>query len=519
MAVSPVSPTSDVILPRKRNVLIINAYFDPWRTATPTRWFIPRAMAPYYLAGAFDRNRVDVKVWDEVFHGSMLDTRLFGWPDLVVFTGLTAAFDRAHQLSAYFRHANPSVVVAIGGPIARALPRLCEEIFDFTCQGDAEDIACVIRDVFDASCVAEELAPRFDLAVPTMGLGYLETTKNCNFACSFCSLTGEQRPYVAHSETSITSQLDALNRPLAIMVLDNNFYGNDRKSFHRRVELIGDRWRKGEFRGWGALVTGDFFKRPENVEFVAKNGCKALFSGVESFDPDVLKSFNKKQSVTSDPRALTEICAEHGMFFDYGMIVDFSQQTIAEVDDQLNAVLNEPAIPLPSLLSMTIPILGTPYFDESASAGRLMPNLLLSDMDGQKLVEWPKEPLEDVVPFVADLLRFRGRKAALAQHAVRHAWRWRKHFAWHETALAMIRPLHRFGGKINLGSLRQMRQSRREPPLTYSAMTDRLRSAYTPLIRLPSKFESCFEPLRVTDSDGALTERLLNGRATSRAAA
>jgi len=497
----------------KYKVLIVNAYFDPWRVATATRWFIPRSAAPFHLAGYFNRERVDVRVWDEVFDGALLDERLFGWPDLVVFTGLTAMFDRAHQLSAYFRHANPSVVTAIGGPIARALPALCAEVFDHACLGDVGEMADVIEEVFGRSCVSESGAPRVDLARPSMGIGYVETTKNCNFACSFCSLTGESRPYVAHSEDSIARQFDAMKRVFGVMVLDNNFYGNNRKSFERRVELIGERWRQGQFRGWGALVTGDLFKRPENLELMARNGCKGVFSGVESLDPAVLRSYNKKQSVTSDPRALTKACAENGMFFDYGFMVDLSRQTVAEVEVQLSSVLEDPTIPLPGLLTLTIPIVGTPYFDEAAEAGRLMPGVLLSDLDGQKIVEWPREPLETVVPFVADLLRFRGRKLALAKHSVRHAWHWRKHFTWDQTAMALIRPLHRFGGKVNFGSLRQMRQTFREPPLTYCATSDSLRSAYTPQVRLPSEFEKCFEPLRVTDPEGGLTDALLKARA------
>ncbi len=506
-------------LQAKRRVLIINAYFDPWRMATATRWFIPRSAAPSHLAGFFNRDLVDVRVWDEVFHGTLLEDRLFSWPDLVIFTGLTAMFDRAHQLSAYFRNANPSVITVIGGPIARALPAFCTEVFDYACQGDVEEIAAVIEDIFGPSHVSQDGTPRFDLATPSMGVGFLETTKNCNFACSFCSLTGEGRPYLAHSEESIARQFDAMKRVLAVMVLDNNFYGNSRQSFERRVELIGERWRQGQFRGWGALVTGDLFKRPENLAFMARNGCKGVFSGVESLDPAVLRTYNKKQSMTSDPRVLTRACAENGMFFDYGMMVDVAQQSVAEVETQVLSVLEDPQVPLPGLLTLTIPILGTPYFEESARAGRMMPNLLLSDLDGQKIVEWPRDPLETVVPFIADLLRFRGRKLALARHAVRHAWYWRRHFSWDQTAMALIRPLHRFGGKINLGTFQQMRQSFREPPLTYCAMSDRLRDAYRPRVRLPSKFAKCFQPLRVTDQNGRLTEELLKGRSRPVAAA
>ena len=113
-------------------VLIVNAYVHPWGSATPTQLFIPRAMTPYYLAGQFKRECVDVRVYDEVHHGMLLNPKLYAWPDLVVFTGLTAAFDRARQLCAHFQHANPKVITAIGGPIPRALPALCDSCLLYT---------------------------------------------------------------------------------------------------------------------------------------------------------------------------------------------------------------------------------------------------------------------------------------------------------------------------------------------------------------------------------------------------
>jgi len=490
---------------RKPRVLIVNAYVDPWRCAAPMRMFIPRAMAPYYLAGRFDRDRCEVRVYDEVYHGALLAPRLFDWPDLVVFTGLTAAFDRARQLSAYFRNARPDVAVAIGGPIARALPRLCGEVFDHVCLGDVESVDELIDAVLGDGHRAEDPAPRFDIAGWSFGLGFLETTRNCNFKCAFCSLTGENRPYQPYSDREIARQLEVMGRVQMLMVLDNNFYGSSRVDFERRTDLIGDHWRRGTFRGWGALVTGDFFKNPNNLKRVAANGCKALFSGVESLDPVVLKSFNKRQSLASDPRSLARMCAEHGVLFDYGMMLDFSQQTIAEIDGQVDGLLASPETPLPALMSLTIPILGTPYFDEAARAGRLMPNLRLSDLDGQKLVEWPKEPVERVVPYIADLLRFRGRKTALLRHAVRHAWSRRGSFDTIQSMISLIGPLARFGGTLRIGSPRQMRQTWREPPRTYCAMTDPLGASYRPTHRLAAKFARDFEPLFVTDGAGQPT--------------
>ncbi|MGB1256717.1 MAG: B12-binding domain-containing radical SAM protein [Thiolinea sp.] len=500
-------------MPVKPKVLIVNAYVHPWASATPTQLFIPRAMTPYYLAGQFNREQADIQVYDEVHHGALLDPGLFAWPDLVVFTGLTAAFDRARQLCAYFRHARPDVITVIGGPIPRALPVLCDSIFDYVCTGDVEALDQIIAETLGSHCLHEGIpVPRYDLLGFSYGVGYIETTRYCNFACSFCSLTGEKRKYASYSEESIKHQLEALPKTNVLMLLDNNFYGNHRGNFQERVHLLGDYWRRGKYRGWIALVTGDFFKKEANLSLVAENGCIGLFSGVESLDPEVLRNFNKHQSLLSDPKSLSLLCAKYGIVFDYGVIVDPAQQAIAEIDSQINALLADPAIPLPGLLSLTIPIVGTPYFEDAAQSGRLMPRLRISDLHGQKLVEWPKEPIEQVQPFIADLLRFRGRKTAMLKHTLQHTWLRRRSFNLQQLAFSFMRPVHNFGGTIRIGNLRQMRESWREPKLTYNAMTDGLGAMYRPLQPLPAKFTDYFKPLYVTNAEGGLTDEMINNQ-------
>ena len=499
----------------KPKVLVVNAYVHPWASATPTKLFVPRAMTPYFLAGQFNREQVEVKVYDEVYHGALLNTKFFAWPDLVVFTGLTAAFDRVRHLLAYFRHARPDVITVIGGPLPRALPKLCEPLFDYVCQGDVEALDEVIADALGTHCQAEKPAPRYDLMEFSYGMGYIEASRYCNFACSFCSLTGEQRKYSSYSLEGIERQLDTLGRVNVLMLLDNNFYGNNRKDFQERVCLLGRYWRKKQYRGWIALVTGDFFKKEDNLALVAENGCIGLFSGVESLDPEVLRNFNKRQSLLSDPKSLSQLCAKYGIFFDYGVIVDPAQQSMAEIDSQINGLLADPDTPLPGLLSLTIPIIGTPYFAEVARAGRLMPNIRISDLHGQKLVEWPQEPLEEVQAFVADLLNFRGRKLAMLKHTLRHTWRDRKYFDYQQLVFGFTRPLHNFGATLRIGSLKQMRQSWREAKPTYCAMTDSLGSSYQPLYSMPAKFADYFKPLYITDAEGNLTDDITREYAIS----
>ena len=80
--------------------------------------------------------------------------------------------------------------------------------------------------------------------------------------------------------------------------LDNNFYGSDRNHFRARVGLIDEVRRAGQLQHWGALVTNDFYRGEQNLELVKNAGCELLFSGLESFDNNWLRSFNKLQNTS-----------------------------------------------------------------------------------------------------------------------------------------------------------------------------------------------------------------------------
>ena len=64
---------------------------------------IPNALAPVLLAGILSRERCDIRLYNEVSDGflEIFAPELLAWPDVVVFTGLTAAFDRMLHITAY----------------------------------------------------------------------------------------------------------------------------------------------------------------------------------------------------------------------------------------------------------------------------------------------------------------------------------------------------------------------------------------------------------------------------------
>ena len=226
---------------RRKRVLIVNCYFPELRQPVKLTYGVPNALAPVMLGGAFSSTLCDVRLHNEVSHGFLEVFRqdLLSWPDMVVLTGLTDTFDRMLQITAYVRTVNPKVIVVAGGFPVRSLPRYSRRFFDYACQGDFEEIADVITEAFGAGYVDPEVLPRYDLA-DWIGqrLAYVESSRNCNFRCSFCTLTGQGRGYVKQSLDYLRRQIVGLGRREFLLIVDNQFHGADRQFFLDRLGLL-----------------------------------------------------------------------------------------------------------------------------------------------------------------------------------------------------------------------------------------------------------------------------------------
>ena len=145
MSDSAPDPMSRSYFPRKR-VLVVNCYLDYSREPIRRPNKFPQSVGAIYLAGACSRELCEVRCYDELSSGPLTDASLLGWADMLVLTGLTHCFDRLLHLTAYARTKNPKVIVVAGGPAVRALPRLSEKFFDYSCLGDIEELREVITD-------------------------------------------------------------------------------------------------------------------------------------------------------------------------------------------------------------------------------------------------------------------------------------------------------------------------------------------------------------------------------------
>lgn len=499
-------------------VLIVNCYSDNHRGARGNLLFVPQQMTVAVLAGLMHREKLDIKAHCEFSQGPFEDLAALRWADLLVLTGLNSAFDRMKQLVGYARAVNPAVAVAMGGSAARALPRLSRRYFDYVCTDDVEGIRDVLRDALGPGYEAERPLPRYDLARWPRLAGFAESSRNCNFRCSFCSMTAENRPFAAYDVECIRHQVEAMGYRRCVFFLDQNFYAGPRGFFRTRLALLRQLLEEGRLGGWAALVTADFYADPENLRLAKESGCIGFFSGVESFSREQIAAYRKKQNLILPQEEIIRRSLEAGLVFHYGMVFDPAERTVASLREEMEFIIGNPRLTLPSFLSFAIPLLGTPLFAERLRNGQLLPNLKLRDMDGRSVLCRPLDPLDRVVEFAAAMDRGAMPRRKLVAHALKFYARYRgKLTGWSmasglantwSMAFPMLGTNGRDRGVVGAAGGR-----------SYLTSTEPVGTLYRPLINIPDRLREHFSPLLVTDPGGNLTEAVYDDLAGSLEAA
>lgn len=493
----------------RKRILIVNCYFDDSRQPIRRTTKVPQAVGPIYLAGAFARELCDVRCYTELASGPLEDEKLLAWPDVLVLTGLTNSFDRMLHLTAYARTKNPKVIVIAGGPPVRSLPLLSKRVFDYTCLGDIEELQDVIEEALGRDYVSESMQPRYDLAYWLGRIGYVETTRYCNFKCSFCSLTAEGRNYKTYDLDYIRQQILASGKRRRMFFLDNNFYGSDRNHFRAKLELIKEMRAAAQFNEWGALVTNDFYGRDDNLKLIREAGCELLFSGLESFDNDWLRNFNKLQNTRAPQVEMISKSLNAGVVFSYGLMLDVTTRSVSDLKRELNFITGTPEITIPSFVTLSIPLLGTPYFYECLNNRTILPETKLRDMDGTTILQKPLDSLEEVVKFVDDLQSLKGFKSRVVKHSINFASLYRSKLTKMQMIFAVGAGLLVCAQSLSTSLTGLGWTARRARPRTFISTTEPLDHMYTPAFRVDSRYEDYFKPTMVTDKRGELHEDIL----------
>ncbi len=394
---------------------IISVFTDYHRRGRRNRLTVQPGIGPL-IAGLLPRD-IEIEIVNETWRDP-------DWSrdyDLLFLSSLHSDFDRARQISHYWRRRGAATVY--GGPLATAYPELCQPFFDTVVVGDPEaSVPAVYSDFAQRTLKARYVTtryeahrvrpPRFDLiAGQSFTPLCLEATRGCPFQCEFCVLTGlgtrhHVRP-VADVIRDIREGQEAVRRPWSplrhriVGFADNNIGGN----LPYLRELCAALAPLGLW--WYAAATFNVAASPELVRLMSRAGCRVLYVGLESFNPEAIRDMNKNQNIVAKIRAVIDNCRRNGILLISGLMISplvDDLEYLGAIPDHLEAC----GMHVPTFICFESPIPGTPHFRRLAARREpgLLPNALLRDFTGYTLTVRPaRAPLPEFVGAYRKLIK------------------------------------------------------------------------------------------------------------------
>jgi radical SAM superfamily enzyme YgiQ (UPF0313 family) len=137
-----------------------------------------------------------------------------------------------------------------------------------------------------------------------------------------------------------------------------------------RTDKLLDLMLKNRFRvRWSAQVRTEVTKHPEFVAKMRRAGCRMVYVGFESVNPDTLKDFNKRQTV-DDIRRSIEVFHRNSIDV-HGMFMLGSDSDTTEVFKTTSQFCSKMSLDYAQYAILT-PLPGTKVYEQFEREGRLL---------------------------------------------------------------------------------------------------------------------------------------------------
>ena len=253
----------------------------------------------------------------------------------------------------------------------------------------------------------------------------IESGRGCPYGCEFCTVTGFFGDSIRfRSNASVVDELLKLKEleqrqkgKIAAFFIDDNFAINPRRTKSLLREIIA---RHAQVP-WVAQISMNLLRDEELVSLIAEGGGKWIFMGLESIDPENLKSVRKGFNKPEEYKAILERLERYGLYAITSFIFGMESDSPGVAQRTLDVVRTwPPGLPVFGLLT---PYPSTPLYNKLAAAGRLT---------------HPKHWLE-FKPFTMDFAPL-GISPEQAEEEVRQAWESSYRPAANAAAIAKLKP-------------------------------------------------------------------------------
>lgn len=201
----------------------------------------------------------------------------------------------------------------------------------------------------------------------------IESGRGCPYGCEFCTVTGFFGDSIRfRSNESIVKELLSLKAlekqqkgKIAVFFIDDNFAINRK----RTKALLRDIIAHGAQLPWVAQISMNLLRDEELVSLIAQSGGRWIFMGLESIDPENLKSVSKGFNKPGEYKDVLNLLARYGLYSITSFIFGMDGDRVGVADRTLETIRDwPPGLPVFGLLT---PYPATPLYDKLKAAGRL----------------------------------------------------------------------------------------------------------------------------------------------------
>jgi radical SAM superfamily enzyme YgiQ (UPF0313 family) len=374
----------------KKPKLLIIVLFQNLRDANPYYARNPAPPLPGILLAGMTPPVVEVEVLHEMVRPIDYDTDA----DFIALSFMDYISPHAYDVAARFRAMGKTVIG--GGKFTTTHPDEVQPHFDSILVGEAQGVwPQMVHDMVEGKLKRRYVAevaplldnippPRYDLVESTFVTPVVtEASRGCPHPCTYCALNIKRTPYRVRPVRDVirdltnTSSLPWHKRKMA-MILDNNFGGDleNAKNLLREIAKL-------RFWALGVQFSIECLRDREFVGLLAQANCRMAFIGMESLNEKSLAGVQKRQNKVNEYSDAFERLHRHGILTFTGFMFALDEDT-RDYYETLPQRLDEvgPCVILPSI---SIPIYGTPLYDEIAAEGRII-DRDLSHYEGDHLV-------------------------------------------------------------------------------------------------------------------------------------
>ena len=347
-----------------------------------------------------------VDIIDEVFGQRETESRLAkGGYDLVALTAYTSGATRAYEIAAACRRLGLPTI--IGGPHASACPDEVVSHVDSVAVGECDEVwPQIVRDA-----AAGRLQPRYegkhsDLEHTGLGrarqelqpingrydVAAIQTSRGCPVGCEYCSVTRFNGARIRRRR--IADIIEEWNRTPRkfIFVVDDNFFGLNRRDAEWTKELLRALIRYGRPRRWFSQTTINMGDDPEALRLAYRAGCRGMLVGFETFNQESLKQYHKAVNRRNLARYPELIRGFHraGIAVFGGFIIGADDDTPETAADTVLAAARM-GVDIIQVTNLT-PLPDTRMFDRLKREGRLLAVNYPEDWERYTFVETVYQP-------------------------------------------------------------------------------------------------------------------------------